>query len=110
MSEPVANCFEGELVWLPCCHIFLKWWKGTAIGLSSFVTYVWAKTAFEGELWALLVSVTVRSTQVATFFLLSSLGLVHSVPDTTCLPSAYARFVAASGMSIGWGFFLSEWA
>ena len=19
------GCFEGELVWLPCCHIFLKW-------------------------------------------------------------------------------------
>ena len=20
-----------SLLWLPCCHIFLKWWKGTAI-------------------------------------------------------------------------------
>jgi len=25
------DCFEGELEWLPCCHIFLKWWKDTAI-------------------------------------------------------------------------------
>ena len=21
-----------KLEWLPCCHIFLKWWKGTVIG------------------------------------------------------------------------------
>ena len=46
----LRNCFEGELlVWLPCCHIFLKWWKGTAIGLSSFVTFVWANNATYGK-------------------------------------------------------------
>ena len=42
------------------------------------------------KLWTLLVSVTVCSTQVATFFLLSNLGLAHSILDTTRLPSAYA--------------------
>ena len=42
------------------------------------------------KLWALLVSVIVCSAQVATFFILSNLGLVHSVLDTTRLPSAYA--------------------
>jgi len=60
------ECFEGELVWLPCCHIFLKCWKSTAIGLSSFVTYVWAKNATfgkpviavlsSGNLWSLGIS------------------------------------------------------
>ena len=43
------DCFEGELVWLPCCHIFLKCWKSTAIRLSSFVTYVWANNATFGK-------------------------------------------------------------
>ena len=38
---------------------------------------------------ALLVSVTVCSTQVASFFLLSCLRLIHSVTDTKCLPSTY---------------------
>src|SRR6185312_2627333 len=39
------DCFEGELEWLPCCHIFLKLWKGTA----KHVTYVWAKNATFGK-------------------------------------------------------------
>ena len=38
---------------------------------------------------ALLLSVTICSTQVASFFLLSCLRLIHSVTDTKCLPSTY---------------------
>ena len=59
---------------------------------------------------ALLISVTVCSTQVATFFLLSNLGLVHSVLDTTRLPSAYAPLHSWIWDEHWMGIFLSEWS
>ena len=63
------------------------------------------------KLWALLVSVTVRSTQVVMFFfLLSSLGLVHSVLDTTCLSSAYAPLHSWIWDEHWTWIFLSEWS
>ena len=48
-----------EKSWSACRVVtsFLKWWKSTAIGLSSFVTYVWAKNAtFEKPVIAVLSS------------------------------------------------------